>query len=183
MIPMILKREKILVIKSDKIKNLNKDFQKVDENFIRELEKEGEYKTRHLMEEDPAYDQFIPYIAVIKDNKVLTYLRGKKGGEEKLYDNYSVAVGGHVDEPDSIMEAAIREIEEEIGYDAKENELEIVGLLNPNLTRVDKYHIGIAMILKVPENFEINKGETDILLHRSFDTAEELKEKIPKMEN
>ncbi len=177
----------ILVVPREEIKNPNTfwEFSQEELNLI--LEK-SELKWRADMEEDKSYKQFIPYIAVISKGKLLTYRRTPKGTETRLHDKYSLGVGGHVDEyenlsgMDLLVDATLREIEEEIGVKVTKDQVNFVGFINDESDNVGIYHIGIAAILNL-DSLNLNLGETDILDNREFMSKTQVKEIYDKLEN
>lgn len=81
-------------------------------------------------EHDDTYRQILPYCLVVdKDLNILTYQRGKGGGEDRLHNLYSIGIGGHVDLYDEyghplqsyygnhINDSLERELQEEIYID------------------------------------------------------------------
>ena len=175
-------KKDILVISKNKIKNINLGFTKITKKEILELVKQGEYRPRSLMEKDENYKQFIPYIAIKKKNELFIYQRSKTGGEDRLFNKWTLGVGGHVDKPDSLISATIREIKEELDLEVAEKDLNFVGFINSNTTDVDIVHLGIAIIVEVSDNFDFSKGELDKLINRNFYTEEILDKKSENFE-
>ena len=58
------------------------------------------YLNRSDAEQDKRYKQLIPYVLVIRNDKILRYRRGRGGQETRLHGLYSVGVGGHISEDD-----------------------------------------------------------------------------------
>ena len=172
----------ILVVPTKDIFFVNEGFYSCSKGDVLKLEKKGLYKIRKEMEKDENFQQIIPYIAIKKGNKILTYKRSKKGGEGRLFDRYSVGVGGHIDAPDNLIESAIREVKEEIDIEIKESDLDFIGLINITETEVDRVHLGVAIVVEINDNLDFNKGEVDKIVNRSFDTKDELEDKIEKFE-
>ncbi len=172
----------ILVVPTSDTVFIKEGFTSCNKKDIIELEKNGLYKIRNKMEEDENFQQLIPYIAIKKGNEILSYKRSKKGGEERLFDRYSTGVGGHIDEPDNLIKSAIREVKEEIDIDIKENDLDFVGFINITKTEVDRVHLGVAIIVEINEELDFSKGEVDKITNRSFDSKEDLEEKLDKFE-
>ncbi len=54
------------------------------------------YIPRSLAEDDPSHKQLIPYVVLRSGDEVFCYTRGKKGGEQRLHDRWSLGVGGHI---------------------------------------------------------------------------------------
>jgi predicted NUDIX family phosphoesterase len=172
----------ILVVKTKETLFIKEGFTEASKEEVLELEKKGQYENRNKMEIDENFQQLIPYIAIKKDNKILSYQRSKKGGEGRLFDKYSIGVGGHIDAPDSLVQSAIREVKEEIDIDILEKDLSFVGFINITKTPVDRVHIGVAVVVEINENLDFSKGEIDKITKRSFDDKNKLEEKSSKFE-
>lgn len=173
----------ILVVSSGEINHIGLGFTPTTKEEVLELEKKGQYKLRLEMEEDKNYQQFLPYVVIKKGSKIFTYQRSKKGGENRLFDKWSVGVGGHVDYPDNIIRSTLRELEEEIDLKVIEDDLNFVGFINVEETPVDLFHLGIAIVVEVPDDFDISKGELDKITNRNFNNKKELKAKNEDFES
>ncbi len=182
-------KEDILVIEFNQIKEQltgNKGLKKIDkDSMFRIIEKNGIFKDRDKVENDPKYKQIIPYIAMYNDmNEILTLRRLKTQSEKRLHNKLSLGVGGHVnlDDSQSPLEAfkngMQREIAEEVKVDLVE-EPEFLGIIYDDSTDVGKVHLGMAYKVKI--NFhginEVDKFEY------SWNSAEELKDYVEEMEN
>jgi len=104
-------------------------------------------------EKNPDFKQLIPYVIMCHDQKVLSYVRGKRAGEKRLTGLRSIGIGGHINPADDMpliendfrntYDAAVeREIEEEITLDAKHTD-RIVALLNDDSNEVGSVHLGV----------------------------------------
>jgi len=180
----------ILAIKRDTIpeKYLQDTFCSLDTESMESLAEIAEFKWRADMEEDISYKQPIPYIALFCDGKLLTFKRSNTGGEGRLYDKYSLAIGGHVDQvpemdskTETLYESIEREVEEEIGLDIDPYNVEPLGTINDS-GGVNEYHIGIAMKYAV-EDLDLSLGEQDKLLERKLMTKHEILEIYDKLES
>lgn len=185
-----MKTEKILVIpREGSIKPYLKDggheFSLED---LKEVLVDGVYGTRYLMEENFNFKQIIPYIAFISNNKVLVYKRSSKSGEGRLHDKYSLGVGGHVDlEADesklclqTVFDAAIREVEEELGVIIRRDELNVAFSINDDSDEVGKVHFGIGFVIN--KDVDLDKGEQDILVERKFMGKQEINQIYDNLE-
>lgn len=113
------------------------------------IEDNSQWVDRASAEIDPSFRQVIPYITVISDQgNILVYDRA--GSEQRLHGLMSVGFGGHIEEPEDILDAAERELEEELGL--------IHCRLHPSRgpillddTMVDKVHMGLPMYTVVDE--------------------------------
>ncbi len=127
------------------------------------------YHDRKKVETDTRFLQPIPYVVLRNKDYILTYKRTKNSGEKRLHDFYSIGLGGHIDEGETIEEALVRELKEEIGYNVpiengklSDTMLTPIGLLYDNSTPVSSVHLGIIYLYTVPGlNIETNKELTD----------------------
>jgi len=95
------------------------------------------FRARSEVEDDPSFQQIIPYVIFRSGELVFTYVRGKSGGETRLRKLRSIGVGGHVAEADAegrgTVEAydlaLLRELEEEVEI-ASPGQIRRVGLIN-----------------------------------------------------
>lgn len=184
-----IKDEKVLVVPrttiSGKLNQKNGDFN-LDE--LKEILKDSVYGTRFLMEENFNFKQLIPYIAFISNDKVLVYKRSQKAGEGRLHDKYSLGVGGHVDLEDDksklalevFLDAAIREVKEEIGVDISREDLDVEYFINDESDDVGKVHFGVCFIIN--KDFNLDQGELDIIVDRKFMNQEEITQVYDKFE-
>lgn len=109
------------------------------------------YVPRSHCEKDPALKQIIPYILVYRPitGTILRYIRGVKGEESRLYNLYSVGIGGHIEEPELYVGALWRELEEETGLRLGNGDMQICGFVNLETEEVDKVHLGVVHIFNV----------------------------------
>lgn len=157
------------------------------ENSVAELKKRmSEHFSvmrRGDAEENPTYKQPIPYAVLKKDNHYFTYRRLGGGGEERLYGKLSVGVGGHMnrvkdaeDFQQVLAENLDREINEElILSNADAAKIQTIGIINDDETEVGKVHIGVLVVVVLPENAEVAVREKD-KLEGSWKTLLELTE-------
>ena len=135
---------------------------------------------RSRAEEDPAFKQIIPYVILVHDGRVLHYVRGKKGGEQRLTGRGSIGIGGHLNDADenlfsldqrSYLAGVRREVEEELilqsGY-----QNHIRALLNDDSTEVGRVHLGIVHVFEL-DGAQVTKRESQIT-QVSFLTPAEL---------
>lgn len=123
---------------------------------------------RPYLEIDDSFLQPIPYIVLRDGDKVLAYTRGATTGEERLHAKVSIGFGGHVDLGDAVTDdqgvidlaetmniAAMRELEEELGFDprgfATADELlnwsAVIQVQGDEL--VDRVHLGFVGVVDV----------------------------------
>jgi predicted NUDIX family phosphoesterase len=166
--------EQILVVKSDilfangkwqGLKKENLDY------YIDLIKKNCEFKRRGDMENDPSWQQVIPYIVFNYQDKYFLYNYLKKAGEQRLKNDYIIGVGGHINQADvksgeDVLEAGRdREWNEEVEYKGK-LEKKLVGILNDDRRPVEAVHLGLVYL------FEGNSP--DIIVKESDKMAGEL---------
>jgi predicted NUDIX family phosphoesterase len=182
--------EQIIVIKRSDL------FGQVEDNLLfqgteREEDSVAELKQRMAKyftvmrrgdaEENPAYKQPIPYAVLKKGIHYFTYRRLGGGGEERLYGKLSVGVGGHMNKVKDaenfqqvLAENLDREINEElILSNADAAKIQTIGIINDDETEVGKVHVGVLIVVVLPENAEVAVREKD-KLEGSWKTLQEL---------
>lgn len=123
----------------------------VDQDFIDKVLTHQEFQPRSLMEEDPSYQQIIPYLVFEHQGNYFLMQRQAKASETRLQSKYSFGIGGHIREEDitghNIAHWATREFHEEVAYDGSFT-VEPLGILNDDSNDVGKVHVGFVYILK-----------------------------------
>jgi len=180
--------EQILVVKSDiifekgvwqglKIDNLD--------YYIDLIKKNCEFKRRGDVENDPSWQQIIPYILFNYQDKYFLYNYLQKAGEQRLKNDYIIGVGGHINKDDvkegeDILEAGRdREWDEEVEYRGK-LEKKLIGILNDDRRPVEAVHLGLVYLF-TGETPDISVKETDKMKGELF-SLKELGKKIPGTE-
>ena len=153
----------------------------------------GSVQRRGDMEEDKNYKQVIPSMIIKQDDKYFTYTRLEGGGESRLHGKSSITIGGHANDVEDYWNFehlmavnAKRELEEEVYILDSNNEeidnhlrltknMSIKGLIYNSLTDVDAVHIGLLTMIEIPEDWDVEVKETDVL-EGKFRTVEEIKE-------
>jgi predicted NUDIX family phosphoesterase len=115
------------------------------------------YLNRSEAEQDKRFKQLIPYVLLIRQDKILRYRRGKGGQETRLHGLYSVGIGGHISEDDHLLfssqrgyeESMRRELREEVDLDAVR--APAVAAINDDSTEVGYVHFGVVHIVRVPD--------------------------------
>lgn len=141
---------------------------------VRRIEKRfRKYKEvrRGDAENDVTLKQPIPYAVIRRGDEVFIYKRLKAGGEIRLHDQLSIGIGGHMNRindirnwGDNLQINFFRELSEEIEiWGSVKLEPKIVGLINDDEDDAGLFHIGILMILDLPEQAEVVVRETDKL--------------------
>jgi predicted NUDIX family phosphoesterase len=109
---------------------------------------------RAWAEDDPTYKQIIPYVLMTDGERYVSYVRGKRAGEQRLVGRRSIGIGGHINPNDDLplfdsgyrraYQAAVeREVAEEIVLEGTHTD-RVVALLNDDSTAVGRVHLGIV---------------------------------------
>ncbi len=124
-------------IKTD---NLNK--------YINLISKKHKFLERSKAENDPSWQQIIPYL--IFENRDKYFVMQRHGGhtDRRLANKFSIGIGGHVNKEDVkdnlILNWAKREFEEEVDYQGN-YKAEFLGLINDDSNDVGLVHVGLVI--------------------------------------
>jgi predicted NUDIX family phosphoesterase len=156
--------------------------------FIGEILDQKNYKfmIRKSIESDTNYKQLIPYVILKHKDTIFSYRRGKMLSEERLMDNYSIGIGGHISVSDHNLftttyeEGLNREVMEEVTINCN-YENKMVAIINDDTNDVGKVHFGVIHIFTL-EKAMVVKREGSIA-DTKFMSVPELKNNIQKFEN
>jgi len=170
----------ILVIRREEIEGFFKNFHEgfwddKDGEMMSVLDDDQpEWMMRGDAEKNRDYKQLIPYSLIINAREKLIYLyqrstRDKDYPEKKLQGNYSIGVGGHVEDnngfdmighildilfsqlpegsDDQVMFTLYREIVEEVKISGQIGEIKEIGYINDDSNEVGWKHLGIVFIV------------------------------------
>jgi predicted NUDIX family phosphoesterase len=109
------------------------------------------FMARAKVEDDPNYQQIIPYVVFRHGESYFLTHRLRASSERRLRKQYSLGVGGHInpgdlDAGDPIQDGLKREWEEEVIYDGS-FEAKLIGLLNDDSSPVSKVHLGVVFLV------------------------------------
>ncbi len=124
------------------------------------------FKSRAAVENDPGYQQIIPYVVFRHDGRYFLTHRLRASSEKRLRKQYSLGIGGHInpgdlEAGDPILDGLRREWGEEVIYDGK-FEAQLIGLLNDDSSPVSKVHLGVVFLVD-GDSPNISIRETDKL--------------------
>lgn len=149
------------------------------------------FMPRATAEVDPAFKQLIPYVLMTCAGRYLSYVRGKRAGEQRLVGCRSLGIGGHINPVDEAplyevpwrevyAQAVQREVREELIVDAAHTD-GIVAFLNDDSTDVGRVHLGIVHLwtLDAPN---VRKRES-MITQPEFLSRAELRAARPDMES
>ncbi len=109
----------------------------------------GRYLPRGAVEHDPAYKQLIPYLVLRDGDRYFLMRRTTAGGDARLFDRYSIGIGGHVEPGDGDLFGGLRrEWREEIAA-GFEPAFRPLGLVNDDTTDVGSVHLGVVFVADV----------------------------------
>lgn len=111
---------------------------------LRAFTTHGEYRVRAEAEDDPSFQQLIPYVVVRDGDQVFLMRRLRAGGDTRLHDRYSIGVGGHIGPDDGGLDGGLgREWSEELVADWLPG-FRFLGLLNDDTDPVGAVHLGVV---------------------------------------
>jgi predicted NUDIX family phosphoesterase len=109
------------------------------------------FMSRASVENDPSYQQIIPYVVFRHGDHYFLTHRLRASSERRLRKQYSLGVGGHInpgdlEAGDPILDGLKREWQEEVVYHGK-FEARLLGLLNDDSSPVSKVHLGVVFLV------------------------------------
>ena len=124
------------------------------------------FKPRAEVENDPRFQQIIPYVVFRHGDRYFLTHRLRASSERRLRRQYSLGVGGHINPADlqagdPILDGLKREWEEEVVYEGR-FEASLLGFLNEDSSPVSKVHLGVVFLVE-GDSPDISIRETDKL--------------------
>jgi len=146
------------------------------------------FRSRAIVEEDPAFKQIIPYVLIQHENRFLLARRTNRQTESRLHGKYSLGIGGHINDlenpgttQDVIQAGLERELDEEVELLGTRVSLRLVGIISDDSTPVSMVHLVLVFILQTDSpRFAIRETE---LMTAEWAPVESLREKFPLMES
>jgi len=122
------------------------------------------FMPRRDVEEDPGYQQIIPYLVFRHGDRFFLTKRLKASSEKRLRHLYSLGVGGHINPEDvaggdPVMSGMRREWEEEVAYSGS-FAARLLGLIHDESAPVGRVHLGVVFLID---------GDTDQIAIRETD--------------
>jgi len=127
------------------------------------------YVPRREAEHNPSQKQIIPYVLFTYKDLIFSYRRGKRGGEKRLHEEYSVGIGGHIEATDLTLfsqdqvgyaDGVLREVYEEVKLSCEYEEA-CVALINDDSNEVGSVHFGVVHVWKLADQC-IEKKDSSI---------------------
>lgn len=124
------------------------------------------FMARAAVEDDPSYQQIIPYVVFRHGDLYFLTHRLRASSEKRLRKQYSLGVGGHINRGDleggdPIQDGLKREWKEEVVYHGH-FDARLLGLLNDDSSPVSKVHLGVVFLVD-GDSPDIAIRETDKL--------------------
>jgi predicted NUDIX family phosphoesterase len=121
------------------------------ERHQRVIRERHSFRPRAEVEEDPSFQQIIPYVVFRHDGRYFLTHRLRASSEKRLRKQYSLGLGGHINPGDliggdAVMGGLKREWQEEVVYDGR-FEARLIGFLNEDSSPVSKVHLGVVFLL------------------------------------
>ena len=120
------------------------------ERYLSIIAERRQFRPRGEVEEDPDYQQIIPYVVFRNDDRYFLTRRLKQSSEKRLRHLYSLGVGGHINREDvgeeatdPVLEGLRREFAEEVIYEGDWTH-RLIGLLNDDSNDVSRVHLGLV---------------------------------------
>ena len=114
--------------------------------FLEVVADHGRFEPRAAMEVDPSFKQIIPYLVLRDGIDYFLMRRTRAGGDARLFDRWSIGVGGHIDPGDEGIAGGLRrEWHEELVADF-EPAFTPYALLNDDTTDVGAVHLGVVVL-------------------------------------
>jgi predicted NUDIX family phosphoesterase len=130
--------------------------------FLEVVAGHGRYARRDEMERDPSNKQVIPYLVLRDGEHYFLMRRTRAGGDARLFDRWSIGVGGHLNPgDDGVFGGLRREWREELAADF-EPVFTPIALLNDDTTDVGSVHLGVVFVADA-EGRAVTVRETDKL--------------------
>lgn len=118
------------------------------EKYVRIINKKHKFMARGDVEDDPKWQQIIPYMYYEFGGRYFLMQRNASHTDKRLASNHSLGIGGHINKKDiktgNITSWAKREFEEEADYKGK-LKTTFVGLLNDDTNDVGRVHLGLVI--------------------------------------
>ena len=183
--------ERVLVVPSSEFDALGRfqGFSPEADRYLNALLRPGlaGFRARSEVEDDPSFQQIIPYVIFRSQGRVFTYVRGKSGGESRLRRLRSLGVGGHVAEadaegrgtPEAYEMALLRELEEEVDVRSP-GRIRRIGLINDDSNPVGVVHLGVVHLFDL-DRPEVSPKE-DALSDPEFIAVADLEARLGEFE-
>ena len=166
--------EMVYVIPYDSLKRIQDKFTpEKDGDWVKRIQyrwwdKAGKFIFRYDAEENPVFQQIIPYILVCNKEKNRFFVTKRIAGEERLKGSLALGCGGHINPCDAesekiIFNAALRELNEELNAPdtITKEDFDVIGTVR-SITSTTNDHLGVVMTIAIDED-QVSVKEIDNL--------------------
>jgi len=138
-------------------------------DVLNNIVQHGLFRKRGDLEEDPGFQQIIPYAIISSDESFYLFRRSSGQREKRLHNKISLGVGGHMNPRNSAEpneQYLINELKREFFEELKllngcsiEN-IDFIGFINDDTSPVSRVHVGLLYHIHV-SNKHVYINETD----------------------
>ncbi len=142
---------------------------KADSEVLKSIVRNGLFRKRAELEEDPSFKQIIPYGIITCGDSFYLFKRTSGQREKRLHNKFTLGAGGHMNpgkslEPDEhyLTDELKRELSEEVRMlnGCVTENIEFIGFINDDTIPVGRFHVGLLYHIRV-SNKEVYIRETD----------------------
>jgi len=148
------------------------------EEWIEKIREQGFFVERRHAETDSSLKQVIPYCVLLREGEVFVMRRKEKGGESRLFNLYSIGVGGHINPVDGatdpLLAGLARELDEEVAIEG-DLDPEPLGVINDESRDVGSVHFGLVYGIRPRGAVRVREIDQ---LEGSWVPAEELAKRV-----
>jgi predicted NUDIX family phosphoesterase len=129
----------------------------------------GVWIPRSIAEYDASLKQLIPYVVVKKSGTGTIACYRRHGSEDRLHGLWSVGIGGHINEADTVgpggnrweavQNCVNREIYEELGIQFDNILCRFLGIINEEITEVGTVHLGLVFKILIDGSLKVLPGD------------------------
>jgi predicted NUDIX family phosphoesterase len=147
--------------------------------ILKRIVKNGLFRKRSELEEDPSFKQIIPYGVITCKNSYYLFKRTGGQTDKRLQNLFFLGVGGHMNpgkfaRPEELylIDELKRELFEEVRLTTGcvIDNTEFIGFINDDTIQVGRFHIGLLYHIHV-SNKELYINETDKLTAEWIDKS------------
>jgi predicted NUDIX family phosphoesterase len=120
------------------------------QRYLEIISERRQFRPRGEVEEDPDFQQIIPYLVFRNGDRYFLTRRLKQSTEKRLRHLYSLGVGGHINRvdvtdetADPVEEGLRREFAEEVVYEGDWSH-RLIGLINDDSNDVSRVHLALV---------------------------------------
>ena len=137
--------------------------------ILKTFARNGLFRKRSELEEDPSFKQIIPYSVISSGDSFYLFKRSSGQTEKRLHNKFTLGAGGHMNPIGSAVskeQYLIDELKRELYEEVKlfngclVEDIEFIGFINDDTISVGRVHVGLLYNIHV-SNKEVYINETD----------------------